>query len=59
MVHMPDIGPHILIPGAAIIGIAFAVFLWMKVAKISVADNASDDTRNEYLLEEQRGDAEV
>lgn len=59
MVSMPDIGPHLLIPGAAIVGIIFAVFLWMKVSKISVAENANDDSRNEYLLEEQRGDAEV
>ena len=58
MSSLPDIGAHVLIPGAALVGIAFAIWLWIRVSKISVANNASDENR-EYLLEEQRGDAEV
>ena len=49
---------HLVIPGAAIIGIIFAVSLWLKVSKVTVAGNSGDDNR-EYLLEEQRGDQEV
>ena len=49
---------HLVIPGASIVGIIFAIMLWLKVSKISVAGNTGDDNR-EYLLEEQRGDAEV
>jgi hypothetical protein len=58
MATLPPLAAHILIPGSAVVGIIFAIFLWIRVSKISVANNASDENR-EYLLEEQRGDAEV
>ena len=51
-------GPHILIPGAAILGVVFAISLWIKVSKIQVGGQSNDDGR-EYLLEEQRDDAEA
>lgn len=55
---LPAFAAHFLIPGAAIVGIVFAVMLWIKVAKITVAGDQSDENRS-ALLEEQRGDAEV
>jgi hypothetical protein len=58
MVNIPDIGADIFIPGACLVGIAFAVFLWLRVSKISVGKNESDGSR-EALMEEQHGDAEV
>jgi hypothetical protein len=55
---LPGFAAHFLIPGAAIVGIVFAISLWIKVSKIQVAGSSNDENR-EYLLEEQRGDAEV
>lgn len=57
---LPDITTHVVIPGASLIGILFAVIMWRKVAQIQVAGGqAVRGGGREYLLEEQRGDEEV
>jgi len=56
--HLPDVTSHVLIPGACLLGIVFAVVLWQRVSKIQVAGGQVLRDR-EYLLEEQRGDEEV
>ena len=50
------------VPISALIGIAFAVFLWQRVSAIQVRGTAGGRSENgrEYLLEEeQRGEDEV
>jgi hypothetical protein len=54
-----SIPASIFIFGASITGIAFAVYLWIWVSKISVAGGSSDGGARDYLLEENRGDDEV
>ena len=61
---MDPLVPTILIPSSCAVGMLFAVFLWLKVAKVKVAGHtaAAADGQNgrAYLLEEeQRGDDEV
>lgn len=50
-----------IIPVSAILGIIFALWLWKRVAKISVKPKSVEPVSGEeYLLEEeQRGDEEV
>ena len=53
---------NIAIPASGLLGIAFAVFLWTRVAQIKVRGGAAVRSENgrEYLLEEeQRGESEV
>lgn len=49
------------IPLSAILGVAFAIFLWYRVSQIRVGGGSgSSGNGREYLLEEeQRGEAEV
>ena len=53
---------NIAIPASGLIGIAFALWLWTRVAQIKVRGGAAVRSENgrEYLLEEeQRGESEV
>lgn len=58
---LSDSATHVIIPGSAVIGIIFAVFLWHRVSKIAVAGGQPVRTggNRDYLLEENRGDDEV
>lgn len=50
------------IPVSVVLGIAFAIWLWVRVAQIKVApsDGSSNgDSGREYLMEESRGEQEV
>ena len=59
MLGMGEWGAHILIPGCAILGIVFAIFMWMCVAKVTVAPAASDDTARAALMEGSPGEEAV
>lgn len=50
---------HILIPGCAIAGIVFAIFMWIRVSKVTVAPVASDDTARAALMEASPGEEAV
>jgi len=59
---LPDSVASGLIAVSAILGVAFALFLWHRVSQIRVGGGGSLRSENgrEYLLEEeQRGESEV
>ncbi|KAK9830190.1 hypothetical protein WJX72_010203 [[Myrmecia] bisecta] len=61
-VRMPDIVPQFLIPGSALLAIAFGLWLWWRVSHVLVKPGHSSRSENgrEYLLEEeQRGEDEI
>lgn len=58
---LPDALIATIIPGSAIIGILFAVFLWKRVSAIQLTGGRliSSENGRQYLLEEeQRGGEE-
>uniref|UniRef100_A0A7S2QSI6 H(+)-exporting diphosphatase n=1 Tax=Chlamydomonas chlamydogama TaxID=225041 RepID=A0A7S2QSI6_9CHLO len=60
---LPEAVPILFIPGASVLGIFFAFWLWKRVAQIQLVGGQSVVARGngrEYLLEEeQRGEEEV
>lgn len=54
-----EIGSHVFIPGCALIGIAFAIWMWTRVARVTVAPAASDDTARAALMEGSPGEEAV
>ncbi|CAA0806473.1 Pyrophosphate-energized vacuolar membrane proton pump 1 [Striga hermonthica] len=57
---LPDLGSEILIPICAVVGIAFALFQWLLVAKVKLADGKSNfaDGKSgftESLISEEEG----
>lgn len=55
-----ELQAHVFIPGAALLGIVFAVWMWTRVSAVTVAPVApTSDAAREALLEENRGDEAV
>jgi hypothetical protein len=54
-----DIGAHIFIPLCAVVGIMFAIFMWIRVSRITVAPTASDDSARAALMEGGAGEEAV
>lgn len=62
-VRLSPLFVNVFIPLSAAVGIAFAIFLWLRVARIKVRPSDGpqrSENGREYLLEEEsRGEAEV
>ena len=61
MTILSELLTQILIPAAAVVGIAFALFQWFIVSRISVSassskSRSSDNGRDDYLLEDASHD---
>ena len=50
---------NIIIPGAALLALAFGIWLWWRVSAIRVRAGPSASGREYLLEEEQRGEDEV
>lgn len=55
-----ELEAHVFIPGAALLGIVFAIWMWTRVSAVTVAPVApTSDSARDALLEENRGDEAV